>query len=131
VAFRSTVAFVIIVALIALAVLDAGESAQTGKVFPERLSLFSLGAFGAFFLALVAGAVSLLATRRYRTTELFGLAGLALIVPITIAALVYIERFDVADRPLTAAYLGAYVIVGVATAAALWPRRRDVAMLLR
>jgi hypothetical protein len=127
----ATRAFVVLVTIIALAVLDASERARTGRVFPEPLSTFSLGAFGAFFGALVVGALPLALLKRNPPLLVFGLAGLGLIVPITIAAFVYFERFDFGDRPLTSLYLIAYLGVGIATAAALWPQRREVTALFR
>jgi hypothetical protein len=49
--------------------------------------------------------------------------GVAQIVPITAAALVYLDRFDFADHPLQLIYIGAYVaaFVGILLVA-LWHR---------
>lgn len=42
------------------------------------------------------------------------------IVAITIAALVYLSRFDFAGHPLRLGYIGAYVAVGIAIVIVLW-----------
>jgi hypothetical protein len=46
--------------------------------------------------------------------------GLGLIVPITVAALIYIGRFDVDEHPRQVLYIGAYVAVLVAAVVILW-----------
>jgi hypothetical protein len=56
---------------------------------------------------------------------LFGLAGVALIVPILAAAVLNIGAFDFGGRPLGGLYLAAYVVVLVPTVAFI-VRNRDL-----
>ena len=57
--------------------------------------------------------------------------GLALIVPITVAALAYIDKFDFAGRPGGLVYIGIYVVVGIAVCILLLSRReREVITLV-
>ncbi len=100
----------IVVGVITAFVLDAGRRARTGRIFPEPLSSFSLAAFGAFFLALTIGALSLLVLARHSPYDLYERCGLTLIVPITAAAALHLGQFDRLGPLL---YLGTYVVVGV------------------
>jgi hypothetical protein len=91
-----------------------------GEFFPEPLGLFSIRAFAAFFFAIAGSALVLLVARETRPFTVLTRAGLYLIVPITIAALVNLGRFDFVGRLGSLIYLAAYVIVGVILAARLW-----------
>lgn len=110
-----TAVFVLIVLGLSLATLLArpGGSATEGGFVPEKMTLFTVRAFSAFFLAIAGASLAVLAGNRVRTYLDFGRAGLYLIIPITIAALVNLSAFDFAARPGGLVYLGAYVIVGL------------------
>ena len=84
-----------------------------GAVFPEAMSAFSLSAFAAFYLALALGVLPLLWTRDRDTVMHHGYASYGLVLIITVATLVYIERFDFVTRPLGWIYIGAYVLVAL------------------
>ena len=92
------------------------------KVFPEPLSAFTLRAFAAFYLSMAVGALTLLPSDCRPDGDLMR-AGMGLIVPITLAAVVSIGRFDFSAHPGQAAYIAAYVVVGVAVVVVL-PRLR-------
>ena len=116
-----TVGFVIVLLGLVLATLLArqGGAATEAGFVPERMTLFTVRAFSAFFLAIGLSAASLLVTNRIEAYLAFGRAGLYLMVPITIAALVNLSTFDFAGRPGGLVYLGAYIVVGVFVTAAL------------
>ena len=113
--------FILLVLGLALATLIArpGGSATEGGFVPERMTLFTVRAFSAFFLAIAGASLAVLAVNRIRMYFDFGQAGLYLIVPITIAALVNLSVFDFRGRPGGLVYLGAYVVVGLGVAAFL------------
>ena len=116
-----TVGFVIVLLGLVLATLLArqGGAATEAGFVPERMTLFTVRAFSAFFLAIGLSAASLLVTNRIGAYLAFGQAGLYLIVPITIAALVNLSTFDFVGRPGGLVYLGAYIVVGVFVVVAL------------
>ena len=53
----------------------------------------------------------------------FVASAMALIVFITVAALAYIDTFDVSEHPLQVLYLAAYLGVGAGSALLLWQAR--------
>ena len=102
-----------------------GGLSTTGKIFPESLTLFTVRAFAAFYLALAVSLVALLLRPSVASAFMLGIAGVALIVPILAAALLNVTAFDFAGRPLGLLYLGAYAVVLVPAALFLW-RHRDI-----
>ena len=92
----------------------AGRGAG-GFVFPEPMSAFSLSSFSVFYLALALSAIPLLWQRNRDTLFHHGFSSYGLIVIITLATFVYIDRFDFVGRPLGLLYIGAYLIVGLIT----------------
>jgi hypothetical protein len=103
-----------------------GGLSTTGQIFPEPLTLFTVRAFAAFYLALAVGLVALLLRPNPASAFKLGIAGVGLIVPILAAALVNLGAFDFGGRPLGILYLAAYAIVLVPAVAFLW-RHRDLA----
>lgn len=101
----------------------AGGLSTTGKIFPEPLTLFTVRAFAAFYLALAIGLAALLARPHADSAVMLGIAGVALIVPILAAALLHLGAFDFAGRPLGILYLAAYAVVLVPAAAFVWRHR--------
>lgn len=93
-----------------------GGLSTTGQIFPEPLTLFTVRAFAAFYLALAVGIAALLLRPGVASALMLGIAGIALIVPILAAALLNIGAFDFAGRPLGILYLAAYAVVLVPTA---------------
>ena len=114
---NAVVAFVAVVGFLGIFGLFATGFGASRRVFPEPLSPFTLRAFAVFYLALAIGALTLLRGRAREPILVYGRAGLGLIVPITTAALIYIGRFDFSAHPVQSAYIGAYVVVGVAVVA--------------
>jgi len=106
-----------------LALMGALGFGQGAQIFPEKLSLFTIHGFAAFYLSLGVGAVALLRSRSIAPVIAYAQTGLALIVPITVAALVYIDKFDFAGRPGGLVYIGIYVVVAIAVGILLWRRR--------
>lgn len=122
----STIFFAVFVGGLTIATSLAGPDGTVarGDFFPEPLGLFSIRAFSAFFFALAASALSLLAARTVRPYHELSRAGLYLIVPITLAAFANIGLFDFVGRPGSFVYLAAYVVVGVVLVARLaWVQR--------
>lgn len=121
---RLRVAFVALVFFLALVAFVAPERATNGSIFPEPLSLFSLRAFGVFYLSLGVGMVAIIADRHADGYLLYMRAGLILVVPILVATAVYAGSFDVGEHPLQVVYPLAYVVaLAGAARALLWERR--------
>lgn len=103
-----------------------GGVSTTGKIFPEPLTLFTVRAFAAFYASLAVGIAALLVRPRTTSAFLLGIAGVALIIPITAAAVLNIGAFDFIERPLGILYLAAYVAVLFPAVGFMW-RHRDLA----
>jgi hypothetical protein len=118
--------FVAIVLLLLVAVLGIRDSVIDGRsVFPDVLTVFTVRAFAAFFLALLIGVGSLFLSRRPESWVTLARMGLYLVVPITLAALLNIGLFDFGARPGGLIYIGLYVIVGIGEAFGIWWYRRN------
>ena len=117
------VGFVALVWSLAAVAFVAPERATNGSIFPEPLSLFSLRAFGVFYLSLGIAMVVMVADRRAEAFLAMMACGLVLVAPILLAAAVYGGTFDIAEHPLQAAYPTAYVAAVVGAAGSLgWAR---------
>jgi hypothetical protein len=115
----------VVVALLAV-VLGIHDSPIEGRtIFPDVLTVFTVRAFSAFFLALLVGVTSLFLSRRPESWVTLARMGLYLVVPITLAAFLNIGKFDFAARPGGLIYLGLYLVVGVAAAYGIWWYRRN------
>jgi hypothetical protein len=114
-----TVTFILLVGFLGCYGLfaPAGMPGLNGSIFPERLTMFSLRAFGAFYLALALAVVPLLYTRGLGNLLIHGFGAYGLIVFITMAAVSFIARFDFAARPTQFVYIGVYVLVGAVVGA--------------
>ena len=114
------------VAALAIGGFFAGQGglSTTGQIFPEPLTLFTVRAFAAFYLALAIGLAALLLRPHVDSAVLLGIGGVGLIVPILAAAVLNIGAFDFAGRPLGILYLAAYAVVLV-PAVAFILRHRD------
>jgi hypothetical protein len=110
---RLLLALLVFVTALAVGGFLAGEGglSTSGKIFPESLTLFTVRAFGAFYLALAVGIGVLLLRPGVGSAVILGIAGIALIVPILVAAVLNIGAFDFAARPLGILYLAAYGVV--------------------
>lgn len=95
--------------------LVAGASglSKVKTVFPEDMSMFTLRAFGAYFLALGIGALPLLVSRGISNSLSHAYASFGFLVTITAASLINIGLFDFGNFPMQAGYIGAYLIVGI------------------
>jgi hypothetical protein len=102
----------------------SGGLSTTGQIFPEPLTLFTVRAFAAFYLALAIGIGALLLRPGIASAVMLGIAGVALIIPILAAAILNLDAFDFGGRPLGILYLAAYVIVLV-PAVVFLVRHRD------
>jgi hypothetical protein len=96
-----TVAFILLVGFLGLYGLMAvpGMRGLNASIFPEQLSPFSLRAFGAFYFALALAVIPLLWTRGIGNLVSHGFALYGLLIFITVAAFVFIDRFDFVGRP--------------------------------
>lgn len=105
------VLFIILVSIIAIfPLLGYGKNRQ---VFPEQLTVFTLQAFGVFYLSLVIGAVPLLWEKHILPFLFYARTGLALIMTITLAAALNLSKFDFSVYPGGAIYWAAYLFAGV------------------
>ncbi|MFP5317028.1 MAG: hypothetical protein ACLGI2_01905 [Acidimicrobiia bacterium] len=121
---RLRVAFVALVFFLALVAFVAPTRATNGAIFPEPLSLFSLRAFGVFYLSLGVGMLAVVGDRHADGYLVYMRAGLILVVPILVATAVYAGSFDLGEHPLQVVYPLAYVVALVGAAGALrWERR--------
>ena len=118
------VGFVVLVFFLAAVAFAAPPRATGGAVFPEPLSLFSLRAFGVFYLSLGVGMLVLVADRRADGFLLYMRAGLVLVVPILVATAVYGDSFDLSAHPFQLLYPLAYVVALVGAVLSLWTARR-------
>ncbi|HET7087285.1 MAG TPA: hypothetical protein VFL17_01410 [Anaerolineae bacterium] len=103
--------FVVFVGALAIGGTQAqpGGLSTEGGIFPEKLTLFTVRAFAAFYAALSLAALPLLWARGIAPVLAVGRAGIGLIVPITAAAIVNLAQFDFAARPGGLLYFAAYV----------------------
>ncbi|RPJ23559.1 MAG: hypothetical protein EHM33_20550 [Chloroflexi bacterium] len=101
----------------------AGGLSTEAGIFPEPLTLFSVRAFAAFFAALCLSALLLIWTRNLTPVFSYGLAGLALMIPVLIAAFVNLDKFDFNGRPGGILYIGAWMFALVVTAWGVWRYR--------
>jgi hypothetical protein len=121
---RLDVVFVLFVWFLAAVAFWAPEKATNGAIFPEPLSLFSLRAFGVFFLSLGVGLGVLVRDLRADAYLVSMWCGLALVVPILVATVVYADSFDLSAHPGQLAYPAAYVAALVGAVVILaWGRR--------
>jgi hypothetical protein len=103
-----------------------GGLSTTGKIFPEPLTLFTVRAFAAFYLALAAATGALVLRPMLASTIIVGLFGISLILPITAAAFLHTSAFDFAGRPLGIVYIAAYLVVFFPALGFLWTHRADM-----
>lgn len=127
----AAVGFIALVGALAFLTAFAPQGGATteGRVFPEPMTLFSARAFAAFFASLAAGGLVLLvASTTVAAYRFYSIVGLMLIAPITLAASMNIGRFDFSGQPGHAAYLGAYMVVGLGALVLLLfhPREREM-----
>jgi hypothetical protein len=118
------VLFVAFVWLLAAVAFWAPARATNGAIFPEPLSLFSLRAFGVFYLSLGIAFAVLVADRRAEAVLVGLWCGLTLIAPILVATAVYADSFDLAEHPGQLAYPAAYVAAAVGAVSILLRARR-------
>jgi hypothetical protein len=119
------VVFVALVGYLGIGGVVDPEWGKNLNLFPEVLSSFTAKAFAVFYGAIAVGAVPLLFARTLAPTLAYTRGGMGLILPITVAALVYFERFDFSEHGSQVIYIGAYVGVFIAAIGLLaWARRR-------
>lgn len=105
--------FVIAVFLIAIfPILGYGKNKQ---IFPEELTVFTLNAFGVFYLSLVLATLPLLRERSMVPLLFWTRVGTALLYIITLAAIFNLGVFDFGAHPGGLVYWAAYIVVGILT----------------
>lgn len=119
------VVFMIFVGFLA-AVAAVSNGAPDERVFPEPMTAFTLRAFGAFYLSLVIGALSLVRARTIGPILNFGAAELGVVIVITAAIVPFAGVFAINRHPLQLLYIGAYVVVMIVTAASLFHHRKSL-----
>lgn len=102
--------FVLFVGFLATVAALGPRGATNGAVFPEALTLLTVRGFGAFYLSLGLAALPLLWARGMQPVLALAWAGCALVIPIEIAALVNLDKFNLAAHPLGLLYLAAYLV---------------------
>ncbi len=115
-AIGSVMGFIALVGFFGIYGLTAvqGMRGLNAGIFPEQISPFSLRAFGAFYFALALAVIPLLWARGIGNLVSHGFAMYALLVFITAAAAVFIDRFDFVGRPTQMIYIGIYLVVAFA-----------------
>lgn len=113
-----------IVGLIAAGVFVKIDQFTSGKALPEPMSLFTISAFGMFYTSLVLAGLTLIPKKGALPLLLFARGGVALTIPITIAALVYFHSADFNRYPGVLLYIIAYIIVLIAVGAVEYSYRR-------
>lgn len=88
-----------------------GGIVTSGKFLPETLSLFTVRAFGAFYLSLVLTGLTLIKNKSILPVLAFIEGGLILTIPITIAALKYFPLDRLVYFPGGMIYIFAYIVV--------------------
>ena len=97
-----------------------GDRATNGEIFPEVMSLFTLRSFGAFYLSLTVGMITLLFARNRPAFLNYAFLAMGLIVTITIAAFAYLHLFDFSRHPFGLLYFAAYIGAGLIVLYLLW-----------
>lgn len=122
------VIFVLVVAFLGFYGLLAPEGSRGlgGTIFPQVVSMFTLRAFGAFYLAVALPPIVLLVVRDHAMMLSHALLSWGLILFITLAALVFIGEFDFTNRPRQWIYIGIYLAVGFVTAIYLLRKPRSM-----
>lgn len=119
------VSFVALVFFLAAVAFVAPPRATDGTVFPQPLSLFSLRAFGVFYLSLGVAMLALLGDRRADGFLLYMRGGLVLVILILIATVAHAGSFDLSAHPVQVVYPLAYIVALVGAAGSLaWERLR-------
>jgi len=121
-AFGALVGLFVLFLAFGTLIANQGGAISRGEVFPEQLTQFSIRSFSAFLFAVAAGIGSVLLARSVEPYVALGWAGLYLVVPITLAALMNLSLFSW-ERPGGFVYIAAYVVVGAVLAVALWAFR--------
>jgi hypothetical protein len=119
------------VSLLALVAAVAPRRATDGSIFSEPLSLFSLRAFGAFYLSLAPGVAVLVGDRRADGYVASQRCGIVLVLPILAATVAYADTFAIGDHPLQLAYPGAYVAALAGAVVDLWWARSSTQIISR
>lgn len=112
----------------------AGGLSTKGGIFPEPLTLFTVRAFAAFFGAICLSALPLIWARNLTPMFVYGQAGIILTIPVVIAALVNLDKFDFSARPGGILYLGSYLFTLLSTMWGVWyyrPRLNQVQRIPR
>jgi hypothetical protein len=118
------VAFVIVVAFIAAAVLYGPASAHDARYFPQPLTSFTLSALGVFYLSLSLSVLSMITQPGMATLATYLRGTIVLVAVIVAATLLYIGIFHFSDHPRRIVYLGTYLAVLAGTIAIMaWNRR--------
>lgn len=119
------VGFVLLVFLLATVAFVAPPRATNGTIFPQPLSLFSLRAFGVFYLSLGIGMLILVADRAANGFLAYMRPGLVLVVLILVATVVYSDSFDLSAHPFQVVYPLAYLVALVGAFGSLWWERKQ------
>ncbi len=88
-----------------------GKYGDKGDVFPEPLTVFTLNALGVFYLAIAVAVVPLAWERWLMPVLFFARVGLAFVIPITVATIVYLDLFDFGEHPVSASYPATYALL--------------------
>lgn len=99
---------------------NLGDFGTNGGIFPERMSLFTLRSFGAFYLALALGVIPLLWAKSAKSYLSHGFLSSGLLLFITIAAFASLSVFNFSAHPSQMIYIGTYLLVGGVVVLLLW-----------
>ena len=113
--YAAAVAFILFAGFLGVygCVAQIGAPGTNAGIFPEIMSLFTLRAFGVFYLAIALAVVPYLWHPNLDAILHHSFASYGLIFFITIATLANINLFDFAAKPGGLLYIGAYLVVGI------------------
>jgi len=97
-----------------------GDFGTNGGIFPEKMSVFTLRSFGAFYFSLAFGVVPLLWAKSLRSYLSHGFLSSGFLLFVTLAAFAFLGVFDFGAHPSQAIYIGVYLLVGAVVSFLLW-----------
>ncbi len=82
-----------------------------GEILPQNISLFTVYAFAMFYIAIFAGGVASMIGNKAGPIYYLSQGGVALVIPITTAALVTFTGENFIKQPGVISYIGLYTVI--------------------
>jgi hypothetical protein len=121
-----TVFFTGVFAIIAVSLYLAGPGGTIVEsgFFPEKMTLFTVQAFAAFFFSLAVAVASFLLAPGFRPYLQFARVALILDIPVTVGDLINFDKFNFSAHPLQIVWFFGYITSFLAVGAVVWRFRR-------